>query len=63
MSKRPARFTEADVRRVIRAVSKERAEMEVRIDPDGSIRIVPYHPPATNDATRPVVARESRIHL
>ncbi len=47
MSRTPARFTEADIRRVIRAVSKEAAPMAVEIARDGVIRIVPYSAPPT----------------
>lgn len=38
---RPGRFTEADIRRAIRAVQREGAKMAVEISPDGTIRIVP----------------------
>lgn len=64
-SRTPARFTEADIRRTIRAVTKEAAPMEIRIEPDGTIRILPYIAPSTpvNDAKRNAVARESRFRL
>ena len=38
MSRRPARFTEADLRRATK-IAKERG-MEVEIAPDGTIRLV-----------------------
>jgi hypothetical protein len=65
MSKRAARFTEADIRRAIRAVSKESAPMAVEVAPDGTIRIVPYAaPPAPkNDAERKDSIGKSRIRL
>lgn len=39
MSRRPARFTQADVRRALKAAGSERA---VEILPDGAIRLVPF---------------------
>lgn len=65
MSRTPARFTEADIRRAIRAVAKEAAPMEIRIEPDGAIRILPFVAPPSpaNDAKRKGVARESRFRL
>lgn len=67
MSRTPARFTQADVTRAIRAVEQTGARMAVEIAPDGTIRIVPYEAPPTpaNDAGHKVkaIARESRIRL
>lgn len=65
MSRRPAKFTEADIRRTIRALAKERVEREIRVDPDGSIHILPYVPPPApkNDTARKDSIRASRIHL
>lgn len=65
MSKKAARFTEADIRRAIRAVSKESAPMAIEVAPDGTIRIIPYVAPPTphNDAGRQPIAGESRIRL
>lgn len=40
MSRRPARFTEAEIRRVIAAYEKEGKKMAVEISPDGTIRFV-----------------------
>lgn len=39
--KQPARFTEADVCRAIRAIEKTGARLAVEIRPDGTIRLVP----------------------
>ena len=41
MSRRPARFTQADIARAIKAVEQANAQMTVEIAPDGTIRIVP----------------------
>lgn len=41
MSRTPARCTQADIARAIRAVKQTGGEMSVVIDPDGTIRIVP----------------------
>jgi hypothetical protein len=41
MSRRPARCTQADMARAIRAIKQESADMVVEIAPDGTIRIVP----------------------
>ncbi len=39
--------------------------MEIRVEPDGAIRILPFTAPPTpaNDANKGHVARESRIRL
>ncbi len=41
MSRRPARFTQADLHRAIRAVVQSGAAMAVEIGLDGTIRIAP----------------------
>jgi hypothetical protein len=41
MSRRPARFTQADISRAIRAIQASGAPMAVEIVPDGTIRIIP----------------------
>jgi hypothetical protein len=41
MSRRPARCTQADIRRVVEAVKQAGAEMVVEILPNGTIRLVP----------------------
>ncbi len=41
MSRRPARCTQADIRRAIEASEKAGANMAVEILPDGTIRLVP----------------------
>ena len=39
---RKARFSEADICRVLRAIKKSNVAMEIRIETDGTIRIVPH---------------------
>lgn len=46
MSRRPARATEADIRRAIHAAEKAGARMAVEILPDGTIRLTPIRPQA-----------------
>jgi hypothetical protein len=41
MSRRPARFTESDIRRALAAVTKSGGNAVVEIAPDGTIRLVP----------------------
>ena len=41
MSRRPARCTQADIARAIKAVAQTGARMAVEIATDGTIRIVP----------------------
>lgn len=41
MSRRPARFTQADIARAIRAIEAVGARMAVEIGLDGTIRIIP----------------------
>lgn len=41
MSRRPARFTQADIARAIRAVVQTGAPMAVLVELDGTIRISP----------------------
>jgi hypothetical protein len=52
MSRTPARATQADIARAIRAVEQTGASMAVEIAPDGTIRLIPYSAPPTpaNDA-------------
>ncbi|WP_036281744.1 hypothetical protein [Methylocystis sp. ATCC 49242] len=54
MSRYPARCTQADIARAIRAVEQTGARMAVEIAPDGTIRIVPYDGPASSPANDPV---------
>ncbi len=42
MSRRPARVTQADVARAIRAADQCGSQRVVEITPDGTIRIVPF---------------------
>jgi uncharacterized membrane protein YcaP (DUF421 family) len=41
MSRTPAKFTQADIARALRAVSQCGERMEVVLEPNGQIRIVP----------------------
>jgi hypothetical protein len=41
MSRTPAKFTQADIARALRAVSQCELVAEVILEPDGRIRIVP----------------------
>jgi hypothetical protein len=41
MSRRPARFTQADIARAINAAKKADVQMAVEILPNGTIRLVP----------------------
>lgn len=55
MSRKPARATQADIARAIRAiraVEQTGAQMEIRVERDCTIRIVPYIAPSApaNDA-------------
>lgn len=44
MSRRPARVTQADIGRAIKAAAKAGPHMAVEILPDGVIRIAPWAP-------------------
>jgi hypothetical protein len=58
MSRRPARFTQADVHRAVKAVMRAGVNMAVEIAPDGTIRIVPaivHNPPRPVAPDREVV--------
>ena len=46
MSRTPAKFTQADIARALRAVSQCDAQMEIVLETDGRIRIVPVETPA-----------------
>ena len=52
MSRRPPRFQQADVTRVLRAAQQVGGNWAVEIEPDGTIRMVPAEP----------VARQARWH-
>lgn len=41
MSRRPARATQADIRRAVAAARQAGGQMVVEITPDGTIRLVP----------------------
>lgn len=58
---RPARFTEADVARTLRAAAKAKVHAAIIISPDGTIRIEPV---GTSAAPTPEpVAHEREIVL
>lgn len=42
MPRTPARFTQADITRALRAIDREKANAAIEIMADGVIRIVPY---------------------
>ena len=44
MPRTPARFTQADIARAIRAIDAIGTLHSIEIAPDGTIRIVPYEP-------------------
>ena len=48
MSRKPARFTEADIRRALSAVAKSGTNTVVEISPNGTIRLVPAITPKEN---------------
>lgn len=49
MSRRPARATQADMRRAIEALKQSGARMALDVLPDGTIRFTPIPPQAAND--------------
>lgn len=57
MSRRAARFTQADIARAIKAIEQTGANMAVEIAPDGTIRIVPL-PLKQDSEEKPPVAIE-----
>ena len=62
MSRRAARFTEADAFRAIRAIKRSGDSMAVEITPDGTIRIVPAIAPVPLVA-KPKLAPGKKIVL
>lgn len=44
MPRTPAKFTQADVARALRAIEQTGAAMELVLEPDGRIRIIPRGP-------------------
>lgn len=60
MSRRPARCTQADYDRAVRAVARSGARMAVRVDPEGVLWIVPVE---NVTADRPPSLRERGIVL
>lgn len=57
MSRAPARVTQADIARALRAVAATGVPMAVEILPDGTIRLVP----APEPASRPVVKSRALV--
>jgi hypothetical protein len=53
MSRRPAKVTQADIARALRAAAALKGHFQVEIGPDGTIRITPSDPnsclPPTDD--------------
>lgn len=58
MSMRPARCTQADIARALRAAAAAGRDWRVEIAPDGVIRLVQGPAPAAAPADAPPVARE-----
>lgn len=58
MPRSPARATQADIARAIRAVEQTKASMRVEVLPDGTIRLTPY-----TEAEPQPVARLKKIVL
>ena len=61
MSPRPARTTQADIARVLRAVAQIPTPMAVEVLPDGTIRITPYEPRTQAKSQPPVWHGEIRL--
>lgn len=59
MSRAPARFTQAEVHRAIKAVEQSGARMAVEIAPDGTIRIIPADHSAPRLDTAPAPAADA----
>jgi hypothetical protein len=57
MPRRPARVTQADIARAIRAAEQAGSPRTVEITPDGTIKLVPVEP------TKPEVAKKREIIL
>ncbi|MDP3940646.1 MAG: hypothetical protein Q8R92_21235 [Deltaproteobacteria bacterium] len=56
MSRTPAKVTQADIARAIRAIAQTGAKLAVEIAPDGTIRLVPVD--SGNNEPTPVAVRE-----
>lgn len=57
MSRRPARCTQADLRRAIKAAEQAGGHSAVEVLPDGTIRITPI-PPQASEAPKAAPKRE-----
>lgn len=53
MPRSPSRFSQADIARAIRAIEQTGAKMEIRIETDGTIRIIPVEQGQRSDRTVP----------
>jgi hypothetical protein len=53
MSRRPARCTQADIKRAIKAAEAAGAHMAVDILPDGTIRLTPTTPKTSESSEGP----------
>lgn len=63
MSRRPARFTQADFFRAVRAVQRAGGGMAVEALPDGTIRAVPAPERAAEPPKDPAFDPDRRIRL
>lgn len=63
MSRTAARFTQADIARAIRAVEQTGAQMEIRVERDGIIRILPFIAPPTPANDPPDIEADEGIEL
>lgn len=61
MSRRPARATQADIRRAIEAAKAAGVAMAVEIRPDGSIRLIPVTPDMTKSVAPPLGDRPPMV--
>ncbi len=63
MSRRPARVTQADIARALRAAEQVGAWVTVEIRPDGTIRLVPAAKGEATEPAKPAVAEEEDFAL
>lgn len=56
MSRRPARATQADIRRALKAMEATGVRLMIDVLPDGTIRFIPYEP----DAAKPEPPSDDR---
>jgi hypothetical protein len=60
MSRRPARCTQADITRALKAAERHSPDMAVEVTPDGTIRIV-RNPAIPAPSSWPVETRTRRV--